>query len=178
MFRFLLALLALVTGASAADAPALPPPQDFLEYPAGSVTMLFLVALLMTVVVMPVSVIAWAILVFIVLFVLSLFGVTASQVIMKLAQRQMMGKGKGMVWQLAILICVPAGICGLWLATKFFGFPALTASLLVMGSTCGVLSAVLFVWLAKALSRRVQQRMMGGMQAQMMAEFMKMKDRP
>jgi hypothetical protein len=175
MFRLLFLLLALTAGVFAADGTPAAPPRDFFDYSFWQVAILLGVGMLMTLVMVPVCLIGWAIFLFILVFILKMFGITPAALLMKLAQRQMMGRGKGLVWQLAILICMPAGVAGLWIATKIFGVPAQSSSLLVSGAVCGILAGVGFVYLAKAFARRMSRRMMGGMQAEMMAKMMKMR---
>jgi hypothetical protein len=178
MFRMLFILLALTAGLHAAEvAPPAPIPRDFLDYSAWQVAVLVVVGLLMTLPAVFVCLIVWAIFIFILVMILKMFGITPAAILMKLVQRQMMGRGKALVWQLGILICMPAGIGGLWLATKIFSVPYQSASLLIFGCACGIIAAVGFIWFAKVMARRVSQRMMGGMQAQMMAEMMKLRGR-
>ncbi len=174
MFRLLLIFLALAASVHAADVPVAPMPQDIFEYPFGPVAVLFLVAALMTLVMVPVCLIGWALFIFVIVMILKVCGIPPTALLMKLVQRQMMGKGKNLVWQLGILICIPAGIFGLRIAIWFFGVQAHGNTVLVMGSVCGILASLAFIYLAKFLVRRVKQRMMGGMQAQMMAQFVKM----
>jgi hypothetical protein len=182
MFRLLFILLALTVSLHAAEAvPPAPVPQDFLDYSAWQVTVLMVVGLLLTLPAVVVSILMWAVFVFILVMILKMTGITWQMLLMKLVQRQMMGKGKSLLWQLGILICLPAGIGGLWLAIKIFGIPYQGTSLLIFGVICGALVAVGFIWLSKVTARRMSQRMMGGMggmnpmQAQMMAEMMKLR---
>lgn len=179
MFRLLLIFLALAASVHAATDPAAVPPipQDIFDYPMGPVAVLFLVAALMTLVMVPVCLIGWALFIFILVMILKMCGVPPAALLMKLVQRQMMGKGKNLVWQLGILICIPAGIFGLRLAIWMFSVNAQSTTVLVIGSVCGVLASVAFIYLAKALAARAKQKMMGGMglQPDMMAQFMKMR---
>lgn len=190
MFRLLLVLLLLVVAGHAADAPAVYTPQDFTEYGVGPTIFLFVVAAVVSVAMAPICILVWGIFLFIVVKIVGLFGIPPTALLLKLAQRQMMGKGKGLVWQLGILICLPAGVLGLWLSIWMFSLKYHSSSLLVMGSALGVLVAVGFVWLAKLAIGKLKQRFMGGgfggmggmggmnpMQMQMMAQMMKMKDK-
>lgn len=188
MFRLLLILLALTTGLHAAEAvPPSQAPQDFLDYSAWQVVVLVVVGLLMTLPAVLVSIIIWAIFIFILVMILKTIGITPAALMMKLVQRQMMGKGKSLLWQLGILICLPAGIGGMWLAIKIFGIPYQGTSLLIFGIICGLIVGGVFIWLAKVMARRMSRRMMGGMggglagldprQAQMLAEMMKLRNK-
>ncbi len=177
LFILLLALTLAAHGADGAAAPA-PVPQDFTDYGVGPAIFLFLVAAVLSVVTAPICILFWGLFVFILVKIIGLFGIPPQALLMKLAQRQMMGKGKGLVWQLGILICLPAGVLGLWLAIWMFGLRYQSMSLLVMGSALGVITAVGFVSLAKVVLRKLRERMMGGgmagMDPEMMAQMMRM----
>jgi hypothetical protein len=178
MYRLLFVLslvLTLALAAHGADAPASAPvPQDFTDYGVGPTIFLFLVAALCSVVAAPICILFWGLFIFGLVKLIGLFGISPQALLMKLAQRQMAGRGKGLVWQLGILICLPAGVLGLWLAIWMFGVRYQSMSLLVMGSAIGVITAVGFVWLAKMLIQKMRERMMGGMDPQMMAQMMQM----
>lgn len=177
MTRLLLILLALTASLHALEAPLPPPPppQDFLDHPIWAVGILLVVSTLLTVVMVPLVLLGWAVFVFLIVLLLKAIGITPQMLLMKLVQRQMMGKNKGILGVLAGLICLPAGLAGLWIGTMIFGVPAKSTSLLVVGSACGLVVAFGLVRLAKVMARRMQQRMMGGMQAQMMADMLKMR---
>jgi hypothetical protein len=177
MYRVLFILLLFVAAAHAADAPVVAPPQDFMDYGVPQTIFLFLVAIVCSVVAAPVCILVYGLILFIILKIAGLFGVTPTALLMKLVQRQMMGKGKGLVWQLALLICLPAGVLGLWLAIWFFGIVYHGMSVVVMGCAVGAITTVGFIWLAKILLGGLKQRMMGGMQADMLAQMMRMRDR-
>jgi|GEM_PF-5386286 len=200
MSRVLLFLLFLVAVAHAADAVtpgSLPPPplQDFTEYGVGQLLFLSVVALICSLVAAPICILIWALFVFLLVKLLGLFGIPPTALLMKLVQRQMMGKGKGLIWQLAILICLPAGVLGLWLAIWMFSLPYHAMNVVVFGAALGVVTAVGFVWLAKKVLAGLRERMGGGMgglgamggmgglggldprQAQMLAQMMRMKDK-
>jgi hypothetical protein len=140
-------------------------PADLFDYSLAANGALILVALFFSVLFIPVVLVAFGITLIAIFKLLRLFRLRVTMLVLGFVRRSREWglSFRWLVWVLCLIVCVPAGVLGVWSAASLVGAVHQRTTLYLTGGGCGLAIAFAFRALVARVLVGLKGRMAGGM---------------